>query len=332
MLTDQELIDGLRRELDDLDPPVELLERVRRASSPPPPRRPRRWPRLPMGTLAVATSTAFVLAVAIGALVLIRRPTAKHRTATVTHQPSLDRSLARLAASQFDVFRRPQTAKDRSLAAALRSASRLGGLGPGFDSVLNGVVPSLTRYTQTLPDGREVFLTVGSPGPRLPRRDLQELLNDKVLVIGEFIVRPDGKWNDGQPVLNPAGGESAGDAYLIDRSGRQGCALDTYWIVAPDQVARIRWQFGRQDPLGYVYKAPLTVDLTVHGNVAVTTIPQRAGCDSPTTVTLYGHDGQVLSHTGNAADLERITRPVRHGNPFAYRARMRRFRGRPGSP
>ena len=241
MLTDQELIDGLRRELDDLYPPVELLERVRRASSPPPPRRPRRWPRLPMGTLAVATSTAFVLAVAIGALVLIRRPTAKHRTATVTHQPSLDRSLARLAASQFDVFRRPQTAKDRSLAAALRSASRLGGLGPGFDSVLNGVVPSLTRYTQTLPDGREVFLTVGSPGPRLPRRDVQELLNDKVLVIGEFIVRPDGKWNDGQPVLESRRGR-VGRRRLSHRQERASGVRARYLL---DRRSRS----GRSDPL-----------------------------------------------------------------------------------
>lgn len=318
MLTDRELIDGLRRELDDLHPPPHLLERLRDAPEPAPRDR---WPRMPPGTLALAASTACVLLIAIGALVLVNHAAPKPRaTTTSAHRPTLDQSLERLAASQFAVFRRPQTAKDRSLAAAVRSASRLGGLGPGFDSVLTGVIPSLTRYTQTLSDGREVFLTVEDPASRLPRRALQELERDKVLIIGEFIVRPDGKWTDGQPVLNPAGGESAGDAYLIDRSGRQGCALDTYWIVAPDQVARIRWQFGRQDSLGYVYKTPLTVNLIVHGNVAVTTIPQRAGCDNPTTVTLYGNDGQVLSHTGNAANLNRITRPVRHGDPFGYEA------------
>ena len=229
-------------------------------------------------------------------------------TATVTHQPSLDRSLARLAASQFDVFRRPQKAKDRSLAAALRSASRLGGLGPGFDSVLNGVVPSLTRYTQTLPDGREVFLTVGSPGPRLPRRDLQELLNDKVLVIGEFIV-PARRQVERRPTRAESRRGRVGRRRLSHRQERASGVRARYLLDRRSRSGRWdRWQFGRQDPLGYVHKAPLTVDLTVHGNVAVTTIPQRAGCDSPTTVTLYGHDGQVLSHTGNAADLERITR------------------------
>jgi hypothetical protein len=41
-------------------------------------------------------------------------------------------------------------------------------------------------------------------------------------------------------------------------------------------------------------------------------------------VTLYGHDGQVLSHTGNTSNLNRITRPINHGNPFAYKSLFHR--------
>jgi hypothetical protein len=255
---------------------------------------------------------------------LIHHRTPEPLTATGTQQAGADQSLAQLAASQFSVFRRAQTAKDRTLPAAVRSAVRLGGLGPGFRSVLDGVVPSLTRYTQTLPGGREVFLTVYRPGSQLLRRAGQSRPADNVLVIGVFIVQPDGKWTDGQPVMSSAGGERSGDAYLEARTGRQGCGLDTYWVIAPDQVAQIRWQFGRQDSVGYVFNAPLTINLTVHGNAAVTTVPQRTSCDRPATITLYGHDGQILSHTGNPTILNRVTRPVRHGNPFSYQRMLHR--------
>jgi hypothetical protein len=122
----------------------------------------------------------------------------------------------------------------------------------------------------------------------------------------------------------PPGGDTARDAYIIARTGRQACDLDTYSVIVPNQVARIRWQFGRQDPLGYVFKAPLTVNLAPRGNVAVTTLPQRTSCDRPAAVTLYGHDGQVLSHTGNTSNLNRITRPINHGNPFAYKILLHR--------
>ena len=326
MLSDQDLIDGLRSELDDLRAPADLLEQLRTAT-PQPVSRTRassRWPRLPREALAAATSTAVVLVIAIGALLLIHHRTPKPRTATGTHQATADQSLEQLAASQFGVFRRAQTAKDRTLPAAVDSATRLGGLGPGFKSVLDGIIPNLTRYTETLPGGREVFLTVYRPDSRRLRPGTQSPPADNLLIIGLFIVQPDGKWTDGQPVISPVVGETAGDAYLEARTGRQGCGLDTYWVIAPDQVARIRWQFGRQDPAGFVFKAPLTVNMTVHGNVAVTTIPERTSCDRPAIITLYGHDGRILSHTGNAINLNRVTRPARHGNPFSYQSMLHR--------
>jgi hypothetical protein len=53
-------------------------------------------------------------------------------------------------------------------------------------------------------------------------------------------------------------------------------------------------------------------------------------CDSPAAVTLYGHSGQVLSHTGNTRNLNRITRPINHGNPFAYKSQFHRPAGATG--
>ena len=183
------------------------------------------------------------------------------------------------------------------------------------------MIPSLTRYTQTLPDGREVFLTVYNPAALLRGRGLPNVLPNTILIVGPFIVQPDGKWTNGQPVSNPAGGTSAGDAYLTARTGRQSCGMDTYTVDLPNQVARIRWQFGRQDPLGYVFDSPLTVNMVVHGNVAVATIPQRASCDRPATVTLYGRNGQVLSQLGDARNLDLIKKnrpkePVRLQEPL----------------
>lgn len=232
--------------------------------------------------------------------------------------------IATYAASQFAVFARAQTPKDRSLPAVTRRAIRLGHLGSGFQTVLSGVIPSLTRYTQTLSDGREVFLTIDNPARVLPPGAPRRRPANSTLIVGVVIVQPDGKWTDGQPVDNSSGGENARDAFIIARTGRQACSLDTYSVLVPNRVARIRWQFGRQDPLGFVFKAPLTVNMTVHGNVAVATVPERASCDRPAAVTLYGHDGQVLSQTGNTSNLNRITRPINHGNPFTYQSLFHR--------
>jgi hypothetical protein len=148
------------------------------------------------------------------------------------------KSIEMFAASQFAVFARPQMAKDRSLPAVARRAVRLGGLGPGFHDVLNGVIPSLTRYTQTLPDGREVFLTVYNPATTLPRRARRHLPPHTILIVGPVIIQPDGRWTNGQPLDTSSGGDTARDAYIIARTGHQACSLDTYSVIVPNQVAR----------------------------------------------------------------------------------------------
>jgi hypothetical protein len=280
---------------------------------------PRRFPTLGGAIATVAVIVA--LGIGAGAIALLghHKPTNGRASPQTTSRPNAMTSIERFAESQFAVFARTQTPKDRSLPMLLDQAFRLGGLGSGSRDVLQGVIPSLTRYTQTLSDGREVFLTVSNPATRLPRGARRTLPPNRVLPIGIVTVQPDGKWTNGQPVMNPSGGETAKAAYYTARTGRQGCGLDTYWVIVPNQVSRIRWQFARQDPLGYVFNAPLSVDMTVHGNVAVSTIPQRASCDRPAAVTLYGRNGEILSQTGSTNNLNRITRPVNHGDPFAYK-------------
>jgi hypothetical protein len=63
-------------------------------------------------------------------------------------------------------------------------------------------------------------------------------------------------------------------------------------------------------------------------------LPNSAVCepwrDRPAAVTLYSRDGQVLSHTGSSSNLNRITRPVNHGNPFAYKSLFHRPSGATG--
>jgi len=284
--------------------------------------------------VVTAVAVIVTLGIGVGAVALLghrHTPASSLVTRPTTNTSNALQSIEKFAASQFAVFARPQTAKDRSLPALVRRAVRLGGLGPGSQSLLNGVIPSLTRYTQTLPDGREVFMTVHNNTTILPSHtDLRHLPPNAILVVGPVIVQPDGKWTNGQPLDNPSGGLTARDAYITARTGRQACAVDTYSVIVPNQVARIRWQFGRQDPLGYIFNAPLTVNMTVHGNVAVATIPQRASCDRPDAVTLYDRTGRVLSQTGSTSNLNQITRPVNPGNPFAYRRLSRRPTGGTG--
>ena len=168
-------------------------------------------------------------------------------------------SLAQVAAAQFAVFARPDQGQIARHGPAPSCEAGRPRAGPR--SVLHRAIPSLTRYTQTLPDGREVFLAVypneGVMSPVLGRHvDRTPQTTAQPIPITLIIVQPDAKWTAGQPGLDPEMGERTADAYLAARSGRH-CALDTYWGIVPDQVTRVRWQFGRQDPHGYVTKRRL---------------------------------------------------------------------------
>jgi len=238
-------------------------------------------------------------------------PTAGHRTA----------HLVPLA-----VFSQPQTAIDRSLPGVLRTAARLGGLPPtSAADALRGTIPSSTHYVETLPGDREVFISsVRDAAPPRPGHSSPSAVAEAGVRL--IIVQPDGKWTHGPPIVAPTLGSADNRSAYMEAvgGGGAGCFLDTYIGVAPNNVSRVRWEFPRQDRQGYVYKAPLTVDIPVRDNVVATTIPQRATCDGPSVVALYGPRGGLLIQTGRTANLDRITRPIRHGNPFAGRDRLER--------
>jgi hypothetical protein len=258
---------------------------------------------------------AGALALAVAAAILLSVGTHKPSTSSAARQPAIpaaDRPLA----TRLAVFRRPQNAKDKTLPAVLHHVIAVDHRGPLVQHMLDGTIPSLTRYIETLPDGYEVFLTLGLPrttalgGRRLPARS-------KIADLGMVTINPNGREGTGPGLGGGFGGATVRTLLFFARGGPDGCSADVEYNIVPDGVTRIRWQFPRQDSYGYVYKAPLTINVPVIQNVAIALIPQRASCDKPTVVTLYDTHGQILSQRGNPASLDRIRKPIRHGNPLA---------------
>jgi hypothetical protein len=237
-----------------------------------------------------------VLALAIAGVLLISLHT--HHSAPSRRSVGAERILpgVRKLETKLAVLRRPQTAKDRSLGALI---ARITGRGSLVARDLSGVIPSLTRFTQTLPDGREVFLVVYrgilGPGGRISQTP------PGLAIIGLVIVQPNAERTDGGPVSGGAGGATPGSLYFLARHGPNGCDGTTLHNIVPDGIARIRWQFPSEDENGNVYKAPLTVNVSVRQNVAIATINGRAPCDRPTGVTLYNARGQIISKIGGTA-------------------------------
>jgi hypothetical protein len=206
------------------------------------------------------------------------------------HIPAAVRKLE----TKLAVLRRPQTAKDRSLGALIARTTRPGSL---VARDLSRVIPSLTRYTQTLPDGREVFLVVygGIPGPsgRIRR-------TPRIAIIGLVLVQPADKRTGGGPVSGGSGGATPGSLYFEARHGPSGCDVDTLHNIVPDGIARIRWQFPGEDQSGKAPEAPLTVDVPVRQNVAIATVNGLGSCPTPSVVTLYNASGQIISQIGGS--------------------------------
>lgn len=269
---------------------------------------------------AASIAVAVAVALAIGGVILM----------SVRHSPSqVPNSRPRLAlrTPQIAVLGRPQTAKDRTMPALVRQADRLGHLSASHtNSVLRNVIPARTRYIETLPDHREVFLAVLGNRYLLPHgpQRLRGVLQPQwlraqrgYLNLRLIIVQPSGKWSEGPPVIAPGlGSVNNRIAYMEAVSLGAGCAITTYWNIAPNNITRVRWALPRQDRYGYVYKSPMTIDIPVRNNVFVTTIPGRAPCQRPLAVTLYNASGKVVAKAGSPRNLNRITRPIRHGNPL----------------
>ena len=243
---------------------------------------------------AVAATVCSVLALAIAGVLLISLHThhsgpPRHSAAAEQIPPGVRKLETKLA-----VLRRPQTAKDRSLGALIARAAGRRSL---VARDLERVIPSLTRYTQTLPDGREVFLVVyrgiGGPSGRIRPTPAD------LAIIGLVIVQPNGKPTGGGPVDEGGGGATPGSLYFLARHGPDGCDGNTLHNIVPDGIARIRWQFPSEDQSGNVHNTPLTVNVPVRQNVAIATINGLVSCAKPTAVTLYNASGQIISQIGS---------------------------------
>jgi hypothetical protein len=256
----------------------------------------RRWAGLRLSIGAAAALVGSALALAIAGVLLISLHThhsaPSRRSAGAEQIPSAVRKLE----TKLAVLRRPQTAEDRSLGALI---ARITGRGSLVARDFSRVIPSLTRYTQTLPDGREVFLVVyrGIPGRGGGIKGTPGLA-----IIGLVIVQPDGTRTDGvPPVSGGSGGATPGSLYFLARHGPNGCSGNTLHNIVPDGIARIRWEFPSEDQSGNGSNAPLIVNVPVRENVAIATINGLASCAKPTVVTLYNTSGQIISKIGGTA-------------------------------
>lgn len=250
----------------------------------------RRWASRRPSIGAAAVTVCSVLAVVIAGVLLVslrsHHPTVPRPPAGSQRVPPGVRKLE----TKLAVLRRPQTAKDRSLGPLIARTVGRGSLA----SNLSGVITSLMRYTQTLPDGREVFLVVyrgiGGPG-RLIRPP------PGLAIIGLDILQPDGKRTPGSTDVGGGGGATLGSLYFEARHGPNGCDGNTLHNIVPDGIARIRWEFPSADFYGN-RDAPVIVNVPVIQNVAIATIPGLISCAKPTSVTLFGASGQIISQIG----------------------------------
>ena len=165
--------------------------------------------------------------------------------------------------------------------AVVRRAVRLGALNSRtVMSFLRDAISISMRYAQTLPDGREVFLTrVHDPQVHQP-------------LLGLWIIAPDGSWQQGQPVLNATVGLPDNRIARIQAAYGPSCSVNIDRSCVPTGVS---WRFSREDLQGHTYQ-PLTLDVPVRGNTAVATIPGRATCDNASVTTLYASGGRVIAH------------------------------------
>jgi len=266
VLTDQDLIAGLRRELADVQPPVDLIDRLREQAARGPVRG-RRY-RAPVGFLTIAASVVVVIVITVGALVFARHRTpARGSGSTASHAAGAEMITLAQLKSSFAVLRRPQTAADRALRVVCAHPCQ------------EDLVPRMTRLARTLPDGSRVFLSVWRvrAAQRIGSGDLATvpagsyMLDDLVVRKGREAILDPGSLAQTPAVLG--GKEFGTPAEAVESSGAP------LWTgVVPDGVGTVRWTFAcvhPARPMGCPRPpgtSPTTVTVNVIDNVAATHI------------------------------------------------------------
>lgn len=297
MLTEEQLSErlraGLHRDLAAINPPDDLLERLRiqpieeralhASRSGADKSRPRRSARITVGGLAGVFGVVVALAIAGLAVVLIghhraspNRPPATSTPSSVSSRqpPTLKQLLAR-----FRVLRRPQVSADRWHQARTASFVR--------------PISQLTRLATPLSNGDRVFLTVD----RFLRAEGDHPPGSYLMIV--WLV--DGR---GRAIVS-APYSSLDDYTTIPSAlpviGRSLSNRPVYWIgVVPDGVARVRWTFTCTSSSGDCgsFRGPVTVSVPPISNVVEAQPPTASGCHEPycrvTKATWYASNGHVI--------------------------------------
>jgi hypothetical protein len=308
MFTEQQLSERLRSHLQSelrvLNPPEDLLARLRaRALDEPAQREPvkagfrRRWPRLrSAGTVGV--SAALALGVGALAVVLIgHRAAPGPGGASVGHAAPAGgpwTSYGQLRAS-FAVLRRAQTAADRGW-----QPPRPRPIGPASPVP----VPGSSRLATTLSDGSQIFMAVARfhTFPVTAGRFTYSLVVGLVRdhrTLGSMFCDLDAECRSGPFPLGAA-------------------RPSTVWLsVVPDRVARVRWVFPRQNVYRTeTYPGVFALNVLPSGNVAAAPVP-RDSSFQPALVAWYGADGSVISRWrhGSPNQVLRLLVPVMSSAP-----------------
>lgn len=301
------------------DDPIAVLERElvdaarRRASG-----RPRSRRRLSVGALASAALIAVALAVAGGAVIVLRghkRPAAT--TATDRPRQQLIDILA--------VLRRPQTKADRSYPKNItrpRPAMAFGGGAPDIP---------LIRYATTTPWGERLFFVpIKPPTPdqiaasvnQFPRRLRRQAARDiaRQAARGETlgVFSSSGGGGDAS-----AGDIKAGYSLGTEGAGRSfagGSTRTRLILVVPDGVAKVVFVLPRRPAAALhgapVYKHSLRVPVLVHDNVAAVQVDRQLPSGRPPMIW-YAADGRVIKRIGNFTKANHVIAPPRPGPPTA---------------
>lgn len=291
MLTDEELIAGLRSELEPLRPPADLIECVReQAAAEHHHRMDRtggigrargRWSlvvRSALGFAAFAASGLLVLAV--GALVLVAHHDSQRSMTTTTPSTARERRPAlHQITARFAVLRRPQTAADRLARGVCPN--------PCGERLL----PGLTRLARTLPDGSRVFLSVwrltaarfGAPPGSYVLDEVVHGPKDAATV---------------NPTSLPVSQVVAGAALLGLPSANVAPRVPLWTSAVPDGVKWVRWTFicthGRSCTAADSH--PLSVDVNVVHNVAAARVLGTGGGDRGAgSAEWYDRNGRLLA-------------------------------------
>jgi hypothetical protein len=305
MLTDEELIDGLRGELKSLRPPADLIDRLR--EQPPADRHPRRdglerldrgWTPIVRSVLSFAALVASGLVVlAVGALVLVAHHGPDGRTPSngPARRSSGVPTLAQLT-GRFSVLRRAQGAADRSVRAVCP------------DPCSERLVPGLTRVARTMPDGSKVLLSVwrlktaqaGAPAGSFVLDEVVQGPKDPAIV---------------DPASLPESHVVLGGALLGIPSADVAPRVPLWIAAVPDGVKWVRWTFvcTHGQSCEAADSRPLSVDVNVVNNVAAARVLGTGGGERGAgRAEWYDGDGRLL---GSFSTLHKPTTPFLSSNP-----------------